>query len=80
VQQASDLLKEKFDRWRVSIFGSRLHTVLDEPRTQIPQVEAWLQAAEIKVQSHREIEFSLEDAFISVVDRARQRGLDVPAD
>jgi ABC-2 type transport system ATP-binding protein len=64
----------------VSIFGSRLHTVLDEPRTQIPQVEAWLQAAEIKVQSHREIEFSLEDAFISVVDRARQRGLDVPAD
>ncbi len=80
VQQASDLLKEKFDRWRVSIFGSRLHTVLDEPRTQIPQVETWLQAAGIKVQSHREIEFSLEDAFISVVDRARQRGLDVPAD
>jgi len=78
LQQASDLLKQKFDRLQVSIFGSRLHTILDQPRTQIPQVTSWLQAAGIKVQSHREIQFSLEDVFISVVDRARQRGLDVP--
>jgi ABC-2 type transport system ATP-binding protein len=80
LQKASDLLKEKFDRWRVSIFGSRLHTVLDEPHTQIPQVENWLQEAGITVQSHREIEFSLEDVFISVVERSRQRGLYVSAD
>ncbi|MEW6498410.1 MAG: ATP-binding cassette domain-containing protein [Cyanobacteriota bacterium] len=80
LQKASDLLKQKCDRWRVSIFGSRLHTVLDEPRTQIPQVKNWLQEAGITVQSHREIEFSLEDVFISVVERSRQRGLYVPAD
>jgi len=80
LQQASDLLKDKFDRWRVSIFGSRLHTLLEEPRMQIEQVQAWLQSAGITVQSHREIEFSLEDVFISVVDRARQRGLNVPVD
>jgi len=80
LQQASDLLKQKLDRMRVSIFGSRLHTVLDEPRTQIPEVENWLQEAGVNVQSHREIEFSLEDVFINVVEQARQRGLDVPKD
>ncbi|MBR8838157.1 MAG: ABC transporter ATP-binding protein [Stigonema ocellatum SAG 48.90 = DSM 106950] len=80
LQQASDLLKQKLDRRRVSIFGSRLHTILDEPRTQIPQVENWLQEAGVNVQSHREIEFSLEDVFINIVEQARQRGLDVPKD
>ena len=76
LQVASELLKQKFDCGRVSIFGSRLHTVLDEPRTQIPQVKNWLQEAEIKVHNYREIKFSLEDAFISLVEQARQRGLD----
>ncbi|GAA6621339.1 ATP-binding cassette domain-containing protein [Scytonema sp. NUACC26] len=66
LQTASDWLKQKLERWRVSIFGSRLHTVLDKPPLQIPQVKTWLQEAGVKVQSHREIEFSLEDVFISV--------------
>ncbi|MEI2579428.1 ATP-binding cassette domain-containing protein [Scytonema sp. PRP1] len=80
VQKAADVLKQKLERRRVSIFGSRLHTVLDEPRTQIPQVENWLVEAGVKVKSHRDMEFSLEDVFISVVEQARQRGLDVPKD
>jgi ABC-2 type transport system ATP-binding protein len=80
LQKASDLLKEKFAPWRVSIFGSRLHTILEDPRTQIPQIQTLLQQAQIKIENHREIEFSLEDVFISVVDKARQRGLEVPKD
>ncbi|MDR9894215.1 ATP-binding cassette domain-containing protein [Aetokthonos hydrillicola Thurmond2011] len=80
LQQASDLLKERLDRRRVSIFGSRLHTILDNPQAEIPIVENWLKENGIKVQSHREIEFSLEDVFINVVEQARQRGLDVPKD
>lgn len=80
LQQASDLLKGKFDRWRVSIFGSRLHTILDQPQTEILQIQSWLQDSNITVHSHREIDFSLEDVFISVVDQARQRGLNVPID
>ena len=80
VQKAADVLKQKLERRRVSIFGSRLHTVLDEPRTQISQVENWLVEAGVKVKSHRDMEFSLEDVFISVVEQARQRGLDVPKD
>ncbi|BAZ21074.1 ABC transporter [Kalymmatonema gypsitolerans NIES-4073] len=80
VQKAADVLKQKLERRRVSIFGSRLHTVLDEPRTQISQVENWLVEAGVKVKSHRDMEFSLEDVFISVVEQARQLGLDVPKD
>jgi ABC-2 type transport system ATP-binding protein len=80
VQKASDVLKQKLERRRVSIFGSRLHTILDDPRTQISQVENWLVEAGVKVESHRQMEFSLEDVFISVVEQARQRGLDVPKD
>jgi ABC-2 type transport system ATP-binding protein len=78
LQQAADLLQQHFDRASVSIFGDRLHTILDEPNTQIPQVTNWLQAAGIAVKSHREIEFFLEDVFISIVAQARKRGLDVP--
>jgi ABC-2 type transport system ATP-binding protein len=78
LQQASDLLKQHFERWRVSIFGSRLHTILDEPSQQVPQVANWLQQAGIEVQRHRAIEFSLEDVFISLVEQARQHGLNVP--
>ena len=80
LQLAADLLKAKLERWRVSIFGSRLHTTLDNPRVEVPQIQAWLLEAGVTVRSQREIEFSLEDTFISVVEQARQRGLDVPVD
>lgn len=80
LQKAADLLKQKFDRWRVSIFGSRLHTILDAPDAEIAQVQSWLLEAGVAVHSHRLIDFSLEDVFISVVEQARQRGLDVPVD
>jgi ABC-2 type transport system ATP-binding protein len=80
LQKASELLRQKFDRRRVSIFGSRLHTILENLPAEISQVKDWLQEADIKVQNYREIGFSLEDVFISVVEKARQRGLDVPVD
>jgi ABC-2 type transport system ATP-binding protein len=68
-QQASDVLKTRLDRWRVAIFGDRLHVVLDRPDTEIPVVKAILAEADIKLQSLRSVPFSLEDAFISVVER-----------
>lgn len=72
-QAASDLLKTHFEPWRVSIFGDRLHVVLDDPEVQIPEMRSILQAAQIKIQSLRSIPFSLEDAFIGVVSRAQQK-------
>jgi ABC-2 type transport system ATP-binding protein len=68
-QQASDVLKTRLERWRVAIFGDRLHVVLDQPETDIPEVKAILAAAGIRLESLRSVPFSLEDAFISVVQR-----------
>jgi ABC-2 type transport system ATP-binding protein len=78
LQQASNILKQRLNRKRVSIFGSRVHTILDNPHTQIPQLENWLKEAGIKVQSHRKIQFSLEDVFINVVEQVCQHSLDAP--
>jgi ABC-2 type transport system ATP-binding protein len=72
-QQASDILKLHLESWRVSIFGDRLHVVLDQPATDLPQIQALLATAHIEVRSIRPIPFSLEDAFISVVQRAGTR-------
>ena len=69
VQQGSDVLKIHLDRWRVAIFGDRLHVVLDHPDTEISNVKKILATANISIQSLRPIPFSLEDAFISVVER-----------
>jgi ABC-2 type transport system ATP-binding protein len=68
-QQASNQLKHYLEGWRVSIFGDRLHIVLDNPDRDLPQVTAFLATSKIQVQSARPIPFSLEDAFISVVQR-----------
>ena len=71
-QQASDLLKEHLDGWRVAIFGDRLHVVLDHPDIDIPTVQTILANANIHLRSFRPVPFSLEDAFISVVQRTEQ--------
>ena len=72
-QAASDLLKQQLESWRVSIFGDRLHIVLDNPDQDLMKVRQWLQAAQIEVQATRPIPFSLEDAFIGIVQRGTQR-------
>lgn len=71
-QAASDLLKTELESWRVSIFGDRLHVVLDQPKTELPEIHSFLQNAQINVQSVRTISFSLEDAFIGTVQRVQQ--------
>jgi ABC-2 type transport system ATP-binding protein len=52
--------------WRVALFGDRLHVVLDEPDARLAKLQA--------VGHTRKIEYSLEDAFIGMVQRARQEG------
>jgi ABC-2 type transport system ATP-binding protein len=72
-QAASDLLKMHFEPWRVSIFGDRLHVVLNDPKEEIPQMQSILTAAEIHINSLQPIPFSLEDTFIGIVSRAQKR-------
>jgi ABC-2 type transport system ATP-binding protein len=69
-QKSSNLLKQKIEPWRVSIFADRLHIVLDQPDREFPEVLAALKQAGVNVLSHRPLSFSLEDAFIGIVQRA----------
>lgn len=70
IQLAANLLKTQVDAWRVSIFGDRLHLVLDQPEAELPRLQTGLAEAGITVRSLRPIPFSLEDAFIGIVQRA----------
>jgi ABC-2 type transport system ATP-binding protein len=74
-QRSADLLKQTMDRWRVSLFGDRLHVITDEDadRGQLA-VEQRLAAHGIRVLGAREARLSLEDVFISVVEQARVQG------
>jgi ABC-2 type transport system ATP-binding protein len=69
-QAASKILKQRLDSWRVSIFANSLHVVLDNPKTEIPEITQLLKSAHLTVESLRPIPFSLEDAFIGIVERA----------
>jgi ABC-2 type transport system ATP-binding protein len=53
----------------VAIFGDRLHVVLDRPQADLPVIKAILARSGIRLESLRTVPFSLEDAFISVVQR-----------
>jgi ABC-2 type transport system ATP-binding protein len=74
-QLALDSLKTSMDRWRVSLFGDRLHVISShDAQRGIADVTARLQAEGITVRRAREVRFSLEDVFISIVEQARARG------
>ncbi|MFN6527741.1 ATP-binding cassette domain-containing protein [Nostoc sp. ChiSLP03a] len=69
-QVASKILKQHFESWRVSIFADSLHIVLDRPEQEINQLTQLLKANQITINSLRPIPFSLEDAFIGIVQRS----------
>ncbi|MFZ0595161.1 MAG: ABC transporter ATP-binding protein, partial [Bryobacteraceae bacterium] len=74
-QQAADLLKKSSERWRVSLFGERLHVITDDDvESGIRETTQQLATAGIRVLNAQEERFSLEDVFIGVVERARQQG------
>ncbi len=74
-QRAVDLLKRETDAWRISLFGDRLHVIADEDAERATRtITDTLRTNGVRVLSTREGRFSLEDVFISVVERSRQEG------
>lgn len=74
-QRAMDLLKSDTERWRVSLFGVRLHVITeDDPETAEQTTRQKLESNGVRVIYVHQGRFSLEDVFISVVERARQEG------
>jgi ABC-2 type transport system ATP-binding protein len=63
-------LKKKFGASRVSLFGDRLHLVV-ENEEQKQQAAAVLEDAEVSVVSEKPVPFSLEDVFISLIESRR---------
>ncbi|MGE3512199.1 MAG: ATP-binding cassette domain-containing protein [Vicinamibacterales bacterium] len=73
-QFAADRLKTVMDRWRVSLFGDRLHLIIPRDPEAERALYDTLAREGIRIVSQRESRFSLEDVFISVVERARLEG------
>jgi ABC-2 type transport system ATP-binding protein len=80
-QLAMKILRDEMERWRVSLFGDRLHVVVDEDEdTAIKKLADRLKRNGIDVvRAYRE-PFSLEDVFIQTVERARREGKVAPED
>ncbi len=74
-ERAARAMKEDVDRWRVALFGDRLHVIVDTGVDEgIRFVRDRLATRGIGVVSAHEEPYSLEDVFIAVVEKARQKG------
>ena len=74
-QKAADVLKSNTERWRVSLFGDRLHVITgDEVEREQQETIDKLAAEGVEVRNVEEQNYSLEDVFIVVVEKARREG------
>jgi ABC-2 type transport system ATP-binding protein len=64
------VVRESLAAWKVSIFADSLHLNLENPDQELPEILQNLESNGVHVTSHRAIPFSLEDAFIGIVQRA----------
>src|SRR6185437_4522051 len=69
-QSALDTLHKILPRWQASIFGDALHVVAENDQQQREILDK-LQQANYGIESQREVPFSLEDAFIGIVERSK---------
>jgi len=75
-QKAAAVIREILDAWKVSIFADSLHLNLENPDAELPRILEALKNKGVNIRSQRPIDFSLEDAFIGIVQRASNK---VPA-
>jgi drug efflux transport system ATP-binding protein len=74
-QRANNLLKSQMESWQVSLFGDRLHVVMEEDsENAIRHVTDQLARAGIHVMSAGRVPYSLEDVFIAIVEKMRKEG------
>ncbi len=67
-QEAFNALQAELDPWRITIFGRALHILLDDPKHDAENVKSILKKASLNFEDLHTIPFSLEDAFINIVD------------
>jgi ABC-2 type transport system ATP-binding protein len=69
-QKASQVVRKTLEAWKVAIFADSLHLNLENPEEELKKINLELKNANVNVLSEREIPFSLEDAFIGIVQRS----------
>ncbi len=69
-QEAARIIRQSVAAWKVAIFADALHIALEEPERELPVILEALKNAGVHVIRNRDIGFSLEDAFIGIVQRA----------
>jgi ABC-2 type transport system ATP-binding protein len=70
--RAVQALEAEMEPWRVSLFGDRIHAIVDgDPRAAAGRLRARLERLPIRVLEVREQDYSLEDVFIVIVERLR---------
>jgi len=69
-QKASQVVRKTLAAWKVAIFADSLHLNLENPDEELKKINDELKNANVNVISEREIPFSLEDAFIGIVQRS----------
>jgi ABC-2 type transport system ATP-binding protein len=74
-QRANNLLKSRMESWQVSLFGDRLHVVMEQDsESAIRHVTGQLASAGIHVMRADKVPYSLEDVFIAIVEKLRKEG------
>jgi ABC-2 type transport system ATP-binding protein len=71
-QRALTLLRTETERWRVSLFGERVHVIVDgDAAAEARRLAACLERERIRVLDVRPREYSLEDVFLAIVQKSQ---------
>ena len=74
-QKSLNILKDKLERWRVSLFGDRIHVIVDgEPAVEKANIERALNSGGIQLLEAYPQNYSLEDVFLVIIEKARRQG------
>ena len=69
-ERALALLKGELDHWRVALFGDRLHVIVDgDADAEARRLRTRLERESIGVLETRDQDYSLEDAFLVIVEK-----------
>jgi ABC-2 type transport system ATP-binding protein len=71
-QRALAVLKTETEPWRVSLFGDRVHVIVEgDVHAVARRLAARLEGEAIRVLEAREQDYSLEDVFLAIVEKSR---------
>jgi len=68
--RAVAILKRDMEPWRVSLFGDRLHVIVDgDAQAAARELTARLAREGIRVSEVRDDDYTLEDVFLAIVEK-----------